>query len=357
MSDTAQQGTGLGAPPEGRQSGGASPLLRKVGGIAVRQREATVFVVAVILFIYFLFSSGQVNTAFIGETNLVNLLSTIVAPIIIIALGEVMLLICGEMDLSVGFIYTLAPYVMYFCVQYYHVPPLLGIIIGLVMGLVVGWCNAFFTVTLGLPSFITTLGSGFILWGIVNTTSHAEPVTIPPSTMGPAKFFTTEQLVNSTNWTTIIWAVVLTIIMHIVLTRTRWGLHTVAVGGNLIGAQEAGIKVKRIKYGNFMLTGVFGALVGIQVAYMTGSIDPTSGQYTPMFYSMAAAIIGGTAMRGGIGTIIGAFFGAFVIGLMEDGFQILGVSANPLYIIYGAVVLVAMVANVQLTRLRERGRT
>lgn len=356
MSETAQQDTGLGAPPGGKQGGGASPLLRQAGGFFVRQREATVFVVAAILFLYFLFSSGQVNTAFIGQANLVDLLSNTAAPIIIIALGEVMLLICGEMDLSVGFIYTLAPYIMYFCVQYYHVPALLGIIIGLATGLVVGWCNAFFTVTLGLPSFITTLGSGFVLWGIVNTTSHGQPVTIPPSTTGVAKFFTTEQLVSSTNWTTIIWAVVLTIIMHLVLTRTRWGLHTVAVGGNLLGAQEAGIKVNRIKYGNFMLTGLFGALVGIQVAYMTGSIDPTSGQYTPMFYSMAAAVIGGTAMRGGVGTIIGAFLGSFVIALMEDGFQILGVSANPLYIIYGVVVLVAMVANIQLTRLRERGR-
>jgi len=357
VSETAQQDTGLGTPPEGSKAGGAGTLLKQAGGFVLKQRELTVFVVAAVLFIYFLFSSGQVNTAFIGQTNLVNLMSDLAAPIIIIALGEVMLLICGEMDLSVGFIYTFAPFIMYFAVQNYRLPPLLGIILGLLMGLVVGWVNAFLTVTLNLPSFITTLGTGFILWGIVDTTSHAEPAQIPASTMGVGKFFTTEQLVNSTNWTTIIWAVVLTIIMHLVLTRTRWGLHTVAVGGNLIGAREAGIKVNRIKYGNFMLTGVFGALVGIQVAFQTGSIDPTSGQYTPMFYSMAAAVIGGTAMRGGVGTIIGAFFGSFVIALMEDGFNILGVSANPLPIIYGSVVIVAMIANVQLTRLRERGRT
>ena len=356
MSETAQQNTpGLATPPGGSPADGLSAL-RRAGGLVLRQRELTVFVVAVALFLYFLFSSGQVNTAFIGQTNLVNLLSTIAAPIIIIALGEVMLLICGEIDLSVGFIYTLAPYIMYYTVQYYHVPPLLGIILGLVMGVVVGWFNAFFTVTLGLPSFITTLGTGFILWGIVDTTSHAEPVTIPASTMGVGKIFSTEQLVGATNWTTILWAVVLTIVMDIVLTRTRWGLHTVSVGGNLLGAREAGISVKKIKYGNFMITGLFGALVGIQVAYMTGSIDPTSGQYTPMFYAVAAAVIGGTAMLGGVGTIIGAFFGSFVIALMEDGFQILGVSANPLPIIYGAVVIVAMIANVQLTRLRERGR-
>jgi simple sugar transport system permease protein len=356
VSETAQQdAAGLGVPPGGGPASGSNPL-RSFGVMLLRQREVTVFVVAVVLFLYFLFSSGQVNSAFIGQTNLVNLLSEIAAPIIIIALGEVMLLICGEIDLSVGFIYTLSPYIMYYLVQYYHVPALLAIIVALIMGIVVGWCNAFFTISLRLPSFITTLGTGFIILGIVDTTSHAEPVTIPASTTGVAKIFTTEQLVNSTNWTTIIWAVALTIVMHIVLTRTRWGLHTVAVGGNLLGAREAGIKVNRIKYGNFMLTGLFGALVGIQVAFMTGSIDPTSGQYTPMFYSVAAAVIGGTAMLGGVGTIIGAFFGSFVIALMEDGFQILGVSANPLPIIYGGVVIAAMILNVQLTRLRERGR-
>ncbi|MBO0803423.1 MAG: ABC transporter permease [Nocardiopsaceae bacterium] len=358
MSETTQQSTGeLGTSPGGGPggTGGATASLWRGASMLLRQRELTVFVVAVALFLYFLFSSGQVNTAFIGQTNLINLLSTIAAPIIIIALGEVMLLISGEIDLSVGFIYTLAPYIMYFTVQYYHVPPLLGIILGLVMGIVVGWLNAFLTVTLGLPSFITTLGTGFILWGIVDTTSHAEPVPIPPSTMGVGKIFSTEQLVSSTNWNSIIWAVALTVIMHLVLTRTRWGLHTVAVGGNLLAAREAGIHVNRIKYGNFMLTGLFGALVGIQVAFANNSIDPTAGQYTPMFYSVAAAVIGGTAMLGGVGTIIGAFFGSFVIALVEDGFNILGFSANPLPIIYGTAILVAMIANVQLTRLRERG--
>jgi simple sugar transport system permease protein len=163
--------------------------------------------------------------------------------------------------------------------------------------------------------------------------------------------------IGSGVWSAFIWAVVLTVIMHLVLTRTRWGLHTVAAGGNLLGAQEAGINVARIKYGNFMITGLFGAFVGLQGAYMTQSIDPTSGGYTPMFYAVAAAVVGGTAMLGGVGTIIGAFFGAIVIGLLLDGFLIMGISANPLPIIFGAVILVAMIANVQLTRLRERGST
>ncbi len=348
MGDTTQQPTSAdtGSPPQqlparNRQFGGT---LRNVGLAFLRQRESTVFVVAVALFIYFAVSS----THFVTSTNLPILFSQDSAPYIIIALGEVMLLICGEIDLSVGFTFTFAPYLMYFLHVYDGVPAILAIILALVMGVIVGWINAFLTVTIRLPSFITTLGTGFLLLGIVDTTSHGEPVSIPPDMAGEVSWL-------GGNWPPFIWAGGLTVVMAIVLTRTKWGLHTVAVGGNLLGAREAGINVNRIKYGNFMLTGLFGALVGLQNAYVTQSIDPTAGGYTPMFYAVTAAVIGGTAMLGGTGTIVGAFLGAIVLGMLLDGFTILGVSANPLDIIFGSAVLIAMIANVQLARLRERG--
>jgi simple sugar transport system permease protein len=314
------------------------------GRVFLRQREATVFVVAVALFIYFAVSSSS----FVTGTNLPILFTQDSAPYIIIALGEVFLLICGEIDLSVGFTYALAPFLMYFLNTYDHVPSLLAILIALLLGVVIGWINGFLTVTVGLPSFITTLGTGFVLLGIVNTTSHGQPVSVPADMAGNVHWL-------GGNWAPFVWAVALTIIMHIVLTRTRWGLHTVSVGGNLLGAREAGINVGRIKYGNFMLTGLFGALVGLQNAFVTNSIDPTAGGYLPMFYAVTAAVIGGTAMLGGTGTVIGAFLGAIVIGMLTDGFIILGVSANPLDIIFGGAVLIAMIANVQLARLRARG--
>ncbi len=112
----------------------------------------------------------------------------------------------------------------------------------------------------------------------------------------------------------------------------------------------------RIKYGNFMMCAVLGAFVGIQVAFQTSVIDPSSGGYQPMFYSVAAAVIGGTAMLGGSGTIIGAFLGSIMLAVLIDGFSVIGVSANPLQIIFGGAILLAMIANVQLARLRERGR-
>ena len=154
-----------------------------------------------------------------------------------------------------------------------------------------------------------------------------------------------------------IWCLGVVVVYHIVLTRTRWGLHTVSVGGNILGASEAGISIRKIKYGNFMITGFMGALTGLMVTFQTNSIDPSNASYTPMFYAIAGAVIGGTALAGGSGTIIGAFLGTLVLAILFDGFNLIGISANPQPIILGGAILVAMIANVQLARLRRAGRT
>ena len=93
------------------------------------------------------------------------------------------------------------------------------------------------------------------------------------------------------------------------------------------------------------------------VAFQTNSIDPSNASYTPMFYAIAGAVIGGTALLGGSGTIIGAFLGTLVLAILTDGFNLIGISANPQPIIFGGAILVAMIANVQLARLRRAGRT
>ncbi len=351
MSEITEPGSTLvGQPGGGGGPGGngAASIVRRGLGIFTRQREATVLVVTVGLLLYF----GITNAStFASRTNAIDLLSEIAAPIAIIAIGEVLLLICGEIDLSVGFVYTFAPFVMYFLITYYSVPAFLAIILSLAVGLVVGLVNGFITVTLRVPSFITTLGTGFILGGLALTMSHAEPVTIPPSSVNLGNW------IGADPWSQIIWAVILVAIFHVVLTRTRWGLHTIAVGGNQLGARESGIHVGRIKYGNFMITGLLGALVGLQTAFYTHTIDPLAGGYTPMFDSITAAVIGGTAMLGGSGTILGAFLGAIALSTLIDGFDIVGINANVLGIIFGGAILIAMIANVQLARLREAGRT
>ena len=352
MSETAEQRANVVGPPPGGPAKRGDPLavLRKTGGLFIRQREATIFVVAVLLLVYF----STKSSAFYGQSNVSNLLSGIAAPFIIIAIGEVLLLICGEIDLSVGFVVVFAPFLMHYLIDFYGVPVIPAILISLLLGLVVGWVNGFLTVTLGLPSFITTLGTGFILLGLTLTTSNAEPVNVPAAAQSIGKFFGSQN--GGYAWSAIIWAVILVAIFHVVLTRTRWGLHTVAVGGNLLGARESGISVARIKYGSFMICGLMGAIVGLQTAFYDNTIDPSAGGFNAMFYAVVAAVIGGTAMLGGSGTIIGAFLGAIVLATLQDGFLITGVSANPLDIYIGGAILIAMIANVQLARRQAAGR-
>lgn len=348
MSETAERSPGVQSAAPGSSPPGNNFLGTAKRGLTIfgQQREATVFIVVVALVIYF----KAAAPAFATKDNLVNI-SQITAPVAIIAIGEVLLLVCGEIDLSVGFIFVLSPFVMHFLIDYYSVPVIPAVLVALLMGVAFGYINGFITVTLRVPSFIATLGTGFVILGIMQVTSHDEPVNIP------AKAVSVGQWLGADAWSEIIWAVVLVAIFHVLLTRTRWGLHTVAVGGNMLGASEAGISVARIKMAAFMISGFMGALVGMQEAFRVSDIDPTSGGYQPMFYAVAAAVLGGTALTGGSGTIIGAFFGALLLAILSDGFNLLGISADPLPIILGAAILVAMIANVQLARLRRAGKT
>jgi len=351
VSETAERSVPASGPPadpaiEPGRPGARASSLGRIGIRLIQQRELTVFIVLVGLVIYF----SSVSSSFFTKDDLVNI-SQIIAPLAIIACGEVFLLICGELDLSVGFVYGFAPFLMHYLIDFYSVPAIPAMILCLVFGLVFGYINGFITIALGVPSFITTLGTGLILLGFTLVTSNAYPALIPESAVGPGHW------IGTYAWSMITWAIVLVIFFQIVLSRTRWGLHTVAVGGNILGASEAGIHVKRIKYGNFMITSTLGAFVGLQVAFQTNSIDPSAASYQPMFYAIAAAVIGGTVLSGGSGTIVGAFLGACVLGIMQGGFTLIGISANPLGIIFGGAILIAMIVNVQFTRLRNAGRT
>jgi simple sugar transport system permease protein len=348
VSETAQRPAGVAAGPPEPSGGGGRAVLARAGNLFVQQREATVFVVAVLLVIYFGFISSA-SSDFFTKADIINI-TQIMAPIAIIAIGEVMLLICGEMDLSPGFVFLFAPFLMHYLIDFYGVPGILAIIISVLFGLVVGLVNGFFTVTVGVPSFITTFATAFILFGLTLYTSHAQPVFPPVSVQGIGHW------IGTFAWSELVWTVILVAIFHIVLTRTRWGLYTIATGGNQLAASEAGINVAKIKYGNFMITAALGAFAGLMVAFQLNTIDPSAGGFTPMFYAVTAAVIGGTAMLGGSGTILGAFLGSIVLALLLDGFNLMGINANIVNIIFGAAVLIAMVANVQLERLRKAGR-
>ncbi|HEU5419114.1 MAG TPA: ABC transporter permease [Streptosporangiaceae bacterium] len=350
MSDTAQRSAGtVSGPGSGPGPGGMQALLRRYGAAFLRQREASVLIVAVVLILYFGFVSSA-SASFFTKLNIINV-SQATAPYAIIAIGEVLLLVCGEIDLSVGYIWTLSPFLMYFFTAYYDFPVILAIIAAIACGAIIGAINGLLVMRLKVPSFIATLGTSFAIYGFMLTTSQAQEKNLPDNTLGLGKWF------GGFAWSEIIWCVALVVIFHIVLTRTRWGLHTIASGGNLVGASEAGISVAKVKIGNFMWTGTLGAVAGVLEAFRTNTIDPSAGGYTPMFYAVAAAVIGGTALAGGSGTVAGAFLGMLTLAILQNGFNLLGISADPYFIILGVAILAAMVANVYLTRLRRAGRS
>ncbi|HEX3956299.1 MAG TPA: ABC transporter permease [Trebonia sp.] len=350
MSETVERGTQVPSPPPGAAGPGrgAGSLLRRGGAAFLRQREASVLVIVIALLIYFKADSTSGPILFTKQ-NLVNL-SQSTAPYAIIAIGEVFLLVTGEIDLSVGYTWTLAPFLVQYFNQYYGVPAFLAIVLALLCGALIGWVNGFITLRFKVPSFITTLGTAFAIYGFTLTTSNAQARAVPTTAVGLGHWF------GQFAWSEIIWCIALVVIFHVVLTRTRWGLHTVAVGGNLLGASESGINVARIKIGNFVLTGVLGALAGVLEGFKNSTIDPSAGGFTVMFYAVAAAVIGGTAMAGGSGTVAGAFLGMLVLAILQTGFNLLGISANPYQIILGVAIVVAMIANVYLTRLRRAGQ-
>jgi len=151
------------------------------------------------------------------------------------------------------------------------------------------------------------------------------------------------------------WALGITLLFQFILVKSRWGMHTIATGGNLIGAREVGVKTGLIKVGNFVLCSLLGGLAGTLDAFRIGSIDPLAGGTEIMFMAIASSVIGGTLLTGGSGTIIGALLGAAVLGILKDGFTLSGVSAYTFDMILGGAILITMLINVRLSRLRAAG--
>ncbi|GIF73405.1 ABC transporter permease [Asanoa siamensis] len=327
---------------------GGAALARRAWAAFVRRREASVLVVAIGLVVYF----QAASPLFLTSDNLRNIAQA-TAPTAIVAVGIVFLLVSGEIDVSVGMVAALAPYLMHYAIDFYGVPAVPAILLALLIAAAVGLVNGLITTRLKVPSFVTTLGMFYLLYGVLLTTSRAYPVAVPEPVKGDLQTW-----LGAGDWASLCWCLLVVAVFHVVLTRTRWGLHTISAGGNPLGATEAGIRVSRVKVGNFMLVSVFGAFAGLMEAFRINSIDPNIGGGTRItFTAIAAAVIGGTALAGGSGTVIGALLGMFVLAMLQNGFNLIGVSANPFFLIQGIAILVSMIANQYLSRLRRTGRS
>ena len=330
-----------GARLEGHAARGASSVARRLHGFLFRP-EASVVIVSAALILYF----ELANPNFVSGDNLETLSQFVAAPVII-ACGEIMLLICREIDLSVGQVFALAPFVMGFA-QAAGLPIVAAIIVALAVSALIGLAIGLVTIGLSVPSFITTLGAFFLINGITLTISRGFPANVPVGTP-------LASVMGEWGYAEIIWALAIVAVMHVVLRHTRWGLHTTATGGNITAAAEAGIRINRIKIGNFVLTSTLGGFTGLLEAFRVGSADPLAGGSNIMFLGVASGVIGGTAIAGGAGTIVGGLVGGIMLGVLQDGFTLQGISAFTFNIIIGAAILIAMIANIHLARWRGGG--
>jgi simple sugar transport system permease protein len=227
---------------------------------------------------------------------------------------------------------------------------------------------------IGVSSFITTLGTLLGVGGLTLIISHAAPVSMPGAEV-TSRTVNVTHIVNGQTvvlpekvneigtfakifgggvYSELLWALAIVIGVQVLLRMTRWGMYTIAVGGNKLAASEAGVKVRVVVIRNFIICSAFAGLVGIFEATRASSVTPdTAGASETMFRAVSAAVIGGTLLTGGEGTAIGALFGALFLGVLRDGLTLQGISADYLDFILGIAILVAMVINVYVGRVRK----
>ena len=338
------------AEPPGQQREAAS-ISRRVLRLFLYQRELTPVLITVGLFAYFTIRAGSTFTDSLSLSSA----SGYAGPIGAIAVGEVLLLVLAEIDLSAGQVFLFAPWVEYW-MHNLGVPIALSILVALAVCCGVGAINGLITVRLNVPSFVTTLAMNFVLFGLVLIYSDMTQATpIPLSASNGSPNFSSK-FMGAWLWSEILWVLVITILVTVVLTRTRFGVRIIATGGNLLGAAEAGVPVRRVKVWAFVLCSFLAGLVGIVDAVKYGSLDPGNFGVDYILYAVGACVIGGTALTGGRGTVIGAFIGAILIGILEDGLTLIGVSTNDFYVWVGVVIIFAMALNAQFDRLIARSR-
>ncbi|MGH7155852.1 MAG: ABC transporter permease, partial [Acetobacteraceae bacterium] len=172
-------------------------------------QEASIFIVALLLIAYF----EVANRDFLLSNASLQNLSQYIAPVAIIACGEIMLMIMGEIDLSAGMIFALAPFIMLFASEA-GIPSPLALLIGVAAAAGVGFINGFVTVVLAIPSFVTTLGTLFLINGVTLTISAGTPAPPP----GPPLL---AQIMGAWGYSEILWALLIVAVMHVVLRHTR----------------------------------------------------------------------------------------------------------------------------------------
>jgi simple sugar transport system permease protein len=274
-------------------------------------------------------------------------ISTVASTIGIVAVGVTMLMICGEFDLSVGQNFAFTPIVWAILFVTNGMNEWLALAIALGLAACVGGVNGLVTTAFGIPSFITTLGMFFVLQGLNNLLiSGHQLIMFEPSS---AMSLLGAQIGSTPFYMPLVWMFVIAAAFWLVLTRLRYGNWTFATGGKAGPAKAMGVPTARVKRINFILSSLFAGLAGcMQFAYLRG-VTQAQGQNYELL-AITAAVLGGTSLFGGTGTIWGSIIGAFLLSSIQIGLVLIGVPGSFYVTFIGIILVIVVIANVRLGR-------
>jgi ribose transport system permease protein len=267
-----------------------------------------------------------------------NLLTVALQTSIIsfIGVGVTFVIITAGIDLGIGSVIALSGVATGLAMNA-GCPSLPAILLGLVVGIICGLFNGFVISNMKLPPFIATLGTMMIARGLALYITNAAPITVS------SPFFDLlGGTIPGTNFPVpIIIMILVALVFAFVLNKTRLGRYAYAIGSNEEAARLSGLKIKRTKYMLYAISGLLAALAGIVLASRLSTAQATAGNAYELD-AIASAVIGGTSLNGGVGTIMGTMIGAFIIGVLRNGLNMLGVSSFIQSIVIGGVLIVAV---------------
>ncbi|GGL56959.1 ABC transporter permease [Sporolactobacillus putidus] len=293
-----------------------------------------IFSVLILLSVFFSFSTSS----FFTTGNMLNLLQQL-APNLIVVVIMTLVITTSGIDLSVGSILSLASALIAVLLSA-RWDSFFAFVFVLIVGAAVGLLNGYIISYLRIPPFIVTLASMIYVEGCALLITGGYSISISGSSwlmsLGGGELFTIP--------VSAIIAILIIIIGWIILTQTRFGTYIIGIGANEESVRRAGVNIKKIKLFTYMFSGMIAAFAGIIIATRLGSGSSNVGTGFEMDV-IAAVVLGGTSLFGGIGTMLGSVIGVFLIGIINNGLTLMNVSPYIIQIIQGAVLLFAVIVN------------
>ena len=308
--------------------------------------EVVVLITTLIVFIFFSLRTESFFSAY-AVSNFLTFGSIHGVAVI----GVAFLMIAGEFDLSIGSTMAVAMYVLVL-LMLAGVPALIAVLLALGVSASLGLINGLIVTNSKIPSFIVTLGTMLAYRGVARFIGQGSLMNYPMKSKPVLFNILNGDLARLNNlWdpptnfrSSIFWFIGLTVVMTIVLNRTRFGNWAFASGGNAAAALAQGVNVKRIKVGSFMLSGLLAGFAGMLFFSHRLSVSPLTGNGSELL-AVAACVIGGVRLTGGYGTIIGASIGIILMSMLEQGLASMGLAQEVFQAVTGLILILAMLAN------------